>query len=124
MNNCVFGGNIGQSELKTVGETSLLAFSIAVERSYQKDKENKKVDWVNCSLWGSRASSLEKYIVKGAAVVVSGEMQSNKKEDGRVFWNLNVNQVDITKWAEDNKKGDEINPDDFASVQDDDDLPF
>src|SRR6056297_2819249 len=124
MNNCVFGGNIGQSELKDINGTALLSFSLAVERSYQKDKENKKVDWVNCSLWGSRASSLEKYIVKGAAVVVSGEMQSNKKEDGRVFWNLNVNQVDITKWAEDNKKGDEINTDDFASVEDDGSIPF
>lgn len=120
INNITIAGNIGRSELKQVGDTALLNFSIAVERSYQKDKNNKVVDWFNCSLWGKRATALEQYLVKGCGVAVSGEMQSNQKED-KIYWNINVNQVDIIRWAD---KKDKIKEDDFSSIENDENLPF
>jgi len=120
MNNITIAGNIGRSELRDVNGTSLLSFSVAVERSYQKDKDNKVTDWFNCSLWGKRAEALQGYLKKGAKVCVSGEMQSNKKEE-KTYWNININDVSIMKWPEDGKTVDE---DEFKSVEADDSIPF
>ena len=65
------------------------------------------------------------HVKKGCKVLVSGEMQIDyDKESGKTWTKVKADTLEITKWAEDNKKGDEINPDDFASVEDDDDLPF
>lgn len=126
MNNITIAGNIGRSELKDVNGTALLSFSVAVERSYQKDKDNKVTDWFNCSLWGKRATALEEYLVKGCGVAVSGEMQSNKKDD-KTYWNINVNDISIMKWPEDGGNGntEEVDSDDFSSVEDSEgDIPF
>ena len=45
----------------------VLSFSVAV--SVYKDK----TEWVDCSLWGDRAEKLEKHLIKGTALAVTGE---------------------------------------------------
>ena len=103
MNNITVTGNVGKVELKTVGGNSLLNFSVASERNYQKDRNNKVVDWFNCSVWGKRADGLAKVLKKGCGVAVIGEIQSTKKDD-KTFWNLNVDNVDIIRWAKDQEE--------------------
>ena len=128
MNLITISGNVGKdSELKyTQGGTAVLNFSMAVERSYQKDKNNKVVDWFNIVLFGKFAEVMANHVKKGCKVLVSGEMQIDyDKESGKTWTKVKADTLEITKWAEDSKKGDEINPDDFASVEDmDSELPF
>ena len=48
------------AELTSIGmnNTPKLTFSIAVERAYQKDKNNKVVDYIDCEVLGNRANAL------------------------------------------------------------------
>lgn len=99
MNVIALSGNVGKSELKDVNGTALLTFSLAVKKY---DKNNKDAtEWFNCNLWGSRATGLEQYIVKGAGISLTGEMQINyNPEKKQSYPQVHVNNVDIIKWAE------------------------
>lgn len=100
MNHIVISGNVGNAELKQIGTNTLLTFSLAVKKKFCKDKDND-TEWFKCNLWGSRATSLQQYIVKGAGLVVGGEMQMNYNPDKKQsFPQVNVDNVDIMKWAE------------------------
>jgi len=100
MNNIVIAGNVGNVEFKEINGTSLLTFSLAVKKSYSKDQAND-TDWFRCNLWGKRADSLQQYILKGVGLVVSGEMNLNYDKEKKIGYpSVNVNQLDITKWAE------------------------
>ena len=102
MNNITVTGNVGKVELKQIGDTALLSFSVASDRNYQKDRNNKVTDWFNCDIWGKRAEGLAKVLTKGCGVAVVGEMQSNKKDD-KTYWQINVANVDIIRWADKDK---------------------
>ncbi len=104
MNNITISGNVGNAELKEVKGTALLEFSLAVKKNYAKDKNND-TEWFKCTLWGKRASALAQYIVKGAGLVVSGEMQINYNPEKKTCYpSVNVDQVDIMKWANDTQQ--------------------
>lgn len=51
-----------------------LKFYVAVERKYQKDKNNKKVDYIPCESIGKHAETLAQYMVKGSLVNLIGEI--------------------------------------------------
>jgi len=136
MNVITIAGNIGQSELKEIGGNALLEFSLAVKKNYSKDKNND-TQWFSCSLWGKRATALAQHLVKGAGIVVSGEMQLNyDKEKKKGFPKVNVDSVDIMKWANDSgsqsapqqsqqqssEQQDDFNG--FQAIDGDDDIPF
>ena len=55
MNKVVLTGRLTRdAELGFIGATGTpkITFSLAVERNYQKDKNNKKVDFINCEMLG------------------------------------------------------------------------
>lgn len=65
-------GNLGKdSELKAVGDSSVLNFSVAAKGG----KKDDEAVWFRCALWGKRAESLAEYLKKGAKVFVRGEMK-------------------------------------------------
>ena len=69
-------------ELKTTpAGVSVLTFSIAVDRRYQADKENKVCDFFNCVAWRSEAEFISKFWTKGRAILVEGELQNRKYTD-------------------------------------------
>ena len=127
MNIITITGNVGNSELKNINGNALLEFSIAVKKEYSKEKESQ---WFNCTLWGKRAEALQQYIVKGAGLAVSGEMNINYDPDKKTCYpKVNVNTVDIMKWANQEEKQHQTQQseyqNDFNGFQAvDDDTPF
>ena len=126
INNITLTGNVGKdSSLKyTKGGTAVLNFSMAVERSYQKDKDNKVSDWFNVVIFAKFAEVMADHIKKGTKVLVSGEMHIDyDKETQKTWTKVIADTVEITKWA---KEDNEIKESDFSSVEDDlgDDVPF
>lgn len=87
-------GNVGKDAVlrRTQAGEPVLSFSIAVDQG--KDKSGNKRDsvWVNCSIWGKRAESLEAYIKKGTKMVVSGRPGVNVYE-GNGSLTLSVNDL-------------------------------
>ena len=130
MNSITLTGYVGKdSELKEFNGTSLLKFSLGVEPNYKKNDEDDDTRWFNCDLWGKYGEAMAKHIKKGTKVLVQGEMILKwDKDKKKLYANVNVSTLEMIKWANDGdemkNEPSEINPDDFASVEDDDDIPF
>ncbi|MEG2789133.1 MAG: single-stranded DNA-binding protein, partial [Romboutsia sp.] len=78
--------------------TPKITFSIAVERSYQKDKQNKKVDFINCEQLGKHTENLCQYVTKGKKLAVEGELNiENYEKDGekRSFTKVKVDRLEF-----------------------------
>lgn len=74
MNNATFAGRVGRNaEVRHTGNDKTVAnFSLAVDE-YAGQGE-KKTLWVDCALWGDRATKLSIYLTKGTPVAVSGRV--------------------------------------------------
>lgn len=98
MNKFLFTGNLGQdSEIKcTASGTAVLSFSVAVKSGYG---DRAKTTWVRCALFGKRAEgNLSQYLVKGAQVAVSGELELQEWEgqNGKgAAVSVNVDSIDL-----------------------------
>jgi len=97
MNIAILTGNIGRDpEIKSFNGENVLSFSIGVQTG---TKDKPETMWVDCSLWGKRATSLHPYLFKGSRVTVSGaiKLQEYKSNDGtpRTQLRLSIDQLDL-----------------------------
>lgn len=78
MNIVVLSGRLTRDpELKTVGETQLVRFTLAVARM-KKDE----ADFISCVAFGKTAEYLSKYGAKGMKTEVSGRIQTGSFQKG------------------------------------------
>ena len=127
MNKVILVGRlVRDSELSYIASTSTpkMSFSMAVERNYQKDKNNKKVDFINCEQLGKHVENLCQYVTKGKQILVEGELNiDNYEKDGekRSFTKVKVDRLEFLGGATTEKKTEELN---FQEVDVDEDIPF
>ena len=127
MNKVVLTGRlVRDAELSYIASTSTpkMSFSMAVERNYQKDKNNKKVDFINCEQLGKHVENLCQYVTKGKQILVEGELNiDNYEKDGekRSFTKVKVDRLEFLGGATTEKKTEELN---FQEVDVDEDIPF
>lgn len=83
LNKVILGGRLtADPELKqTPSGVSVCQFSIAINRKYQKDKEQQTADFINCQAWRSTAEFVCKYFRKGSSICVSGSIQTRSWTD-------------------------------------------
>ena len=83
INNCVFMGRIAQDfELKkTTSNISVCSFTLAVQRSYKKEGEDYKTDWIDCVAYRNTADFVSRYFRKGELIAVQGEIQTRTYKD-------------------------------------------
>ena len=132
MNKVILVGRlVRDSELSYIASTSTpkMSFSIAVERNYQKDKNNKKVDFINCEMIGKHTENLCQYVTKGKQILVEGELNiDNYEKDGekRSFTKVKVDRLEFLGSATTEKKAnaDTLEFTDFQEVDNDEDIPF
>ena len=78
----IMGRLTADPELKTTASgLSVLSFSVAVDRNYQKEGEEKAVDFINIVAWRKTAEFVSKYFHKGSMIAVEGSIQTRKYED-------------------------------------------
>lgn len=80
---------------------SYCRFSIAVNRAYSRDGENK-ADFINIITWDALAQNCVKYLVKGSQVAVVGSIQTGSYErDGvkRQTFDIRADQVEFLSRA-------------------------
>ena len=131
MNKVILSGRLTRdSELSYIASTSTpkMSFSLAVERNYQKDKNNKKVDFINMEMIGKHCENLCQYVTKGKAILVEGELnidQYEKDGEKRSFTKVKVDRLEFLSNAITEKKTntDTLEFADFQGV-DDEDIPF
>lgn len=83
LNRVILMGRITQElELKqTPNGTSVLSFSIAVDRSYSKQGEERQTDFINCVAWRQQAEFISKYFGKGRMIAIEGNLRTRNYDD-------------------------------------------
>ena len=94
-----FVGNLGQDAvIRQAGKANVLSFSVAMSSGFG---DRAATTWVNCSVWGVRATDkMAAALPKGTKVFLSGEMSLNEydKKDGSgkaTSVNLNVSLLEF-----------------------------
>ena len=131
MNKVVLTGRlVRDAELSYIASaaTPKISFTLAVERNYKKDKNNKKVDFINCEQLGKHVENLCQYVTKGKQILVEGELNiDNYEKDGekRSFTKVKVDRLEFLSNTTTEKKTntDTLEFTDFQEV-DNDDIPF
>ena len=120
----------------TTNNTLVATFSLAVNRRFAKQGEERQADFINIVAWDKAGEFVSKYFRKGQQVGVIGRMQTRTYEDkdGKTVFVTEV--VAEETYFADSKREDENNPfgnvpqsnpfaqsSEFTPVTDDD-LPF
>ena len=66
---------------QTPNNVSVVTFTLAVDRNYQADKNNKQADFINIVAWRHTAEFVSKYFTKGQLVAVEGSIQTRSYQD-------------------------------------------
>lgn len=86
INRMILQGNLCRDIelLQTNNGGTYLKNSIACQRNYSKEGEEKQSDFVNVLAYGKTAEFIQKYFTKGSQILVEGRIQtgSYSKDDG------------------------------------------
>ena len=85
----------------TPSGVAVARFSLAVQRSYVKQGEERQTDFINCIAFRSTAEFIGKWFHKGSQMVVVGSLQTRSWEDndGNKRYSMDV-VVDETYFCE------------------------
>lgn len=66
--------------------------SIAVDRQYVRDGEERGTDFINIVAFGNRAETMKKYLTKGSQIAVDGRIQTGSYDgqDGKKVYTTDV----------------------------------
>jgi len=114
--------------------TAVSEFTLAVDKGLSKAKKKEMeakgkptADFIRIIAWGKQAENCANYLAKGRLAGVSGSIRTTTSVDDngnkRYYTDVNARNVEFLEWK-DSKASNDINPDDFSSVEDDDDIPF
>ncbi|MBQ3023581.1 MAG: single-stranded DNA-binding protein [Clostridia bacterium] len=117
---------------------STCSFSIAVDRNFVRQGEERKADFINCVAWRQTAEFISKYFRKGSMVALEGSIQTRTwdDQDGKKRYATDV-VVSQVYFAESKRDSQPAGEESFSQVSDfgtlpepispmgtDDDLPF
>ena len=66
---------------KTPSGVSVTTFTVAVNRSYVKQGEERQSDFIECVAWRNTADFICKYFRKGQMIAVQGSIQTRSYQD-------------------------------------------
>lgn len=73
------------------GGMACCSFTLAVDRAYQKQGEEKKTDFIPCFCFGKTAENTANFLTKGKLAGVSGSIQvSSWESDGKRHYKTEV----------------------------------
>lgn len=150
----IMGRLTAEPELRhTPNGIATCTFRIAVERSFARAGEERKADFIDIVTWRKTAEFVCKYFGKGSLIAVNGSLQTRNYEDKngnkRTAYEVVADNVHKVNWNEvpregplggfaggktENKPkpfvpasmpvGINSGPDDFAVLDENEDLPF
>lgn len=126
MKSLTIAGNCGKDAVTRTTQSgdSVTGWSVAVE---ERNGQDKRTIWFDCTLWGKRGQSLAQYLTKGTRVAVSGEL-STREHDGKTYLTLRADQVTLLGGGEKREEQEHVRmPPAFkgtAPADMDDEIPF
>lgn len=108
--------------------TQVASFSLAVNRRFAKQGEERQADFINIVAWSKTAEFVSKYFKKGQQVGVIGRIQTRNYEDDKgvkhYITEVVAEEVYFADTKKDNTENENPQQDDLAPIQDDDELPW
>ena len=153
----LMGRLVYEPELKTTQNgTNVCSFRIAVDRSFTRQGEERKADFIDVTAWRQTAEFVSKYFQKGSMIAIEGSLQTTSYQDkngnNRTAFEIVANNINFAGPKNSNAGGGANyqnsapsyqnaaparpaaveaapsysagNADDFAVIDDSDDLPF
>lgn len=131
LNSVIIMGRLTSTpELKTTSSgLSVTSFTVAVDRRFQKQGEEKQADFLNVVAWRQTADFVCKYFNKGSMIAVQGELQTRNYEDKngnkRVATEIVADNVSFCGGKKDSAATEPAGGDNYDyTAASDDDLPF
>lgn len=96
LNSISIAGRLSKDpELRTTQSgVSVASFTVAVERDFSAQGQQREVDWFDCVAWRQGGEFVSKYFHKGDMIIVTGRMQSRDWTDNngnkRRNWEIQV----------------------------------
>ena len=83
INNAVIMGRlVADPELRTTASgNSVSSFTVAVDRSFARQGEEKQADFIDVIAWRQTAEFICKYFRKGSMIAIQGHIQTRMYED-------------------------------------------
>ena len=103
--------------------TGKITFTLAVDRAYQKDKNNKKVDFIPVEMIGNHTTKLAQYMTKGKQVAIEGELNIDVYEKNGEKKSFTKVKADRVEFVGGGKQESNTLPNEFEAINDED-LPF
>jgi len=133
----LMGRMVRDPELKyTATNVAVCSFSVAVDRRFVKQGEQRQADFINIVTWRNTAEFVSKYFVKGQMINVCGSLQTRTWDDAQGVKHYATEVIaDEINFCGDKSSGGssasypqnnapQSSNDGFAPVDTDDDLPF
>lgn len=143
INKAIIGGRLTKEPEHTVTLSGLdvSKFTVAIDRRFQKQGEEKQTDFLNVVAFGKTAQFVSKYFTKGSSIIVVGSIQSRSYEkDGQKRYVTEVIAEEVNfagskKESASEQSSEAVSGDaamdalselqnGFIPVEDDDSLPF
>ncbi len=142
MLNCavVMGRLVADPEVRqTPSGVSVCRFTVAVDRSYVKQGEQRQADFIDILAWRQTAEFVGKYFQKGSMIAVQGSIQTGSYEkDGIKRRTFEIVADNVSFCGSKSESGNTAprndfdsapsfsngSIDDFSASADDDELPF
>lgn len=147
------GRLVADPELRTTNSgTEVCSFRIACDRSFVRQGEQRQADFIDIVAWKHNAGFVVKYFQKGSLIAIEGALQSRQYEDKngnkRTAVEVVANSINFAGPKNSNQSSggssdyqnpapanqnrpetsqsysDRSDADDFAVIDDSDDLPF
>lgn len=78
----IMGRLTADPELRTTSSNlSVVSFTVAVDRRFQSQGQEKQADFINCVAWRQTADFVSKYFRKGQMIAVQGSIQTRTYDD-------------------------------------------
>lgn len=105
--------------------TQVTSFTLAVNRRFVKQGEERQADFINCVAWNKTAEFVSKYFKKGQQIGVIGRIQTRNYDDDKGIKHYVTEVIaEEVYFAGDKKEEIQNNTADDFEITDSSDLPF
>lgn len=107
LNKVILMGRLTKApELKyTPSNTAVCSFTVAVDRRFIKQGEERKADFIQCVAWRQTAEFITKYFEKGQLINIVGNIQVRTYDDNGKTRYMTEVIADEVNFCGDGKKG-------------------
>lgn len=83
LNRVILMGRITQDlDLRTTSSgISVLRFTVAVDRGYARQGEERQTDFISCTAWRQQAEFISRYFAKGRMIAIEGSLRTGSYDD-------------------------------------------